>query len=377
MANQPKRARDYKSWQHPDVAGEDKRQKNALLSRTVNQPAPSGLSTVADLVKQMAGMSIQARNVGQCYEVYREMLADPERPTIFLGLAGPLIAGGLRQVIREMIAFGMVDVVVSTGAILYQDLYQARGYQHFHGHVDADDVRLRELWIDRIYDTYVDEIAFGETDSWIAAFADTLAPGVYSSRQFLHALCGVLADPDSILATCHRRGVPVFSPALNDSSIGIGLTEHHHFLVKENDAGVVINCIQDNYEIAQIVHRSAATAAFYVAGGVPKNYINDAVVMSYIFGNRPDGHRYALQMTTAVVQDGGLSSSTLSEAKTWGKVSKKAHAAMAWVEPTVSLPLVVTAAIQEKLHEGRPRLKFTWDGQLLKGIEEESPVAAD
>ncbi len=82
-------------------------------------------------------------------------------------------------------------------------------------------------------------------------------------------------------------------------------------------------------------------------------------------------------MTTAGVNDGGLSSSTLSEAKTWGKIDRQASHAMAWVEPTVAMPLVVTAAVQEKLHEGRPRLKFTWDGQMLKGIEKESPVAAE
>ena len=136
----------------------------------------------------------------------------------------------------------------------------------------------------------------------------------------MDALADRLDDPLSIVATCRRHGVPMFLPALNDSSIGIGLTEHHHRWVSSGKPGVVISSIQDNYELCQIVARSPATAAFFVAGGVPKNYINDAVVTSYVFGQPDHGHRYALQVTTAVTADGGLSGSTLDEAESWGKV---------------------------------------------------------
>ena len=359
----------YGAFLYPDLNAEGKQEKKDLLKSPVKAVVPSRVNTVADMIRAMGDMSIQARNVGLAYRVLKDMLADADRPTVLLGLAGPLIAGGLRQVIREMVEYGLVDVVVSTGAILYQDLYQARGYNHYKGKVEADDKRLRDLYIDRIYDTYVDEVGFGKTDSWVAAFADSLEPGNYSSRQFLAALGEVIENPLSILGTCSRRGVPVFAPALNDSSIGIGLTEHHHRLVTEGARGVTINSIQDNYELTQIIALSPATAAIYVAGGVPKNYINDSVVMSYIFGREDKGHRYAIQMSTAVTADGGLSSSTLDEAESWGKIRKGARRAMAWVEPTVALPLLVTAALQEKLHEGRKRLGFTWEGQLLKKLD--------
>lgn len=369
MPNTPDPRRLGFAFIYPELDEAAKKRKAGILRTPIRPLVPSRVEGVSDLVRALSGMSIQARRLGQCYEVLEQMLRDPERPTVLLGLAGPLIAGGLRQVIREMVEHGLVDVVVSTGAILYQDVYQARGHQHYKGTPDADDAKLRDLLIDRIYDTYVDEKAFGDTDTWIGLLADEMRPGAYSSRQFMDAIADEIDDPDSIVATCRRRGVPMFVPALNDSSIGIGLTEHHHRCIQSRREGVQISSIQDNYELTQIVARSPATSAIYVAGGVPKNYINDSVVMGYIFGIRDRGHRYALQVTTAVTADGGLSSSTLDEAKSWGKVAKKAERSMAWVEPTVALPLLVTAALQDGLAAQRPRIALTWNGQILEKLD--------
>ncbi|HTO71409.1 MAG TPA: deoxyhypusine synthase family protein [Myxococcota bacterium] len=365
----PKHDAQASEWPEPELTPEELARKAEFFAQRVRAPAPSQTRTVADLVRAYAGMSIQARNLGSAYEVFEAMLRDPERPTILLGIAGPLIAGGLRQVIRELVEFNLVDVVVSTGAILYQDIYQARGFAHYRGSTHADDAELRELYVDRIYDTYVDEVAFANTDTWIGKIADGLPPGAYSSRQFMDVLADRLDDPLSIVTTCRRLGVPMFVPALNDSSIGIGLTEHHHRSVSQGKPGVVISSIQDNYELGQLVARSPATGAFFVAGGVPKNYINDAVVTSYVFGRPEQAHRYALQITTAITADGGLSGSTLEEAESWGKVAHGATRAFAWVEPTVSLPLLATAAIEEELYKGRPRLSLGWNGQLLERFE--------
>lgn len=339
--------------------------KKGLLTRVVEQIDLEKSRTVADLVEGFEGMSVQARNIGKCAKVFERMLTDKDRPTILMGLAGPLIAGGLRKVIRDMIEYGLVDVVVSTGAILYQDVYQARGFRHFVGDPDADDSELRDLLVDRIYDTYVDEEKFWETDCWIGKFADGLEPRNHSSREFLEKLAGALDDPQSILKTAAKHGVPVFAPALNDSSIGIGLTEHYHRKRVRKEPHLSIDSIRDNYELTQMVVKSKSTAAIYVAGGVPKNYINDSVVMSYIFGRETGGHRYCFQLTTDSPHWGGLSGSTLKEATSWGKVAKKASRAMAFVEPTVALPLVVAYALQKGLYKNRKRLRLAWQGDIL------------
>ncbi len=345
---------------------EQRTEKDALFSEPVDQLSLTETTSVADLVESMAGMSIQARNVGRCAQVLKGMYADPARPTVMLGLAGPLVAAGLRNVIRDLIAAGGVDVVVSTGAILYQDIYQARGFAHYRGTPDADDTVLRDLHIDRIYDTYVDEDRFWDTDTWIGHIADELEPGTYSSRQFMDHIADHLDDEESIVATCRRRGIPMFVPALNDSSIGIGLTENRVRSLKEGRRGIGIDSIQDNHELVQIVVSSPATAAIYVAGGVPKNYINDSVVMAYLYGMER-GHDYAIQVTTAVTADGGLSSSTLKEARSWGKIKGQARCAMAWVEPSVSLPLLVGYVLGRRLTADRAPLRLEWDGPHLKG----------
>ncbi|MCK4413358.1 MAG: deoxyhypusine synthase family protein [Candidatus Eisenbacteria sp.] len=341
--------------------------KKALLARPVEPLALTPTTSVAELVEAMAGMSIQARNIGQCAQVLQALYRDPDRPTVMLGLAGPLVAAGLRKVIRDLIAGGAIDVVVSTGAILYQDIYQARGFGHYRGTPQADDTQLRRLRIDRIYDTYVDEDRFWQTDSWVGHLADTLEPRNYSSRQFMDCIADQLDDEESIVVTCRRHGVPMFVPALNDSSIGIGLTEHRVRALRENRPGIAIDSIQDNHELVQIVVQSPKTAAIYVAGGVPKNYINDSVVMSYLYGMER-GHDYAIQVTTAVTADGGLSGSTLSEAQSWGKIDEEARFAMAWVEPSVSLPLLAGYIFGKRLTAKRPPLRFEWEGTMLTAL---------
>ncbi len=342
--------------------------KKQLLTTPVKQIKVARGARASDILLAMSGMSIQARNLGRCAMALSSMYADRKRPTVLLGLAGPLIAAGLRNVIRDLVAGGYVDVVVSTGAIIYQDIYQARGFNHYVGTPAADDNALRRLRIDRIYDTYVDEEKFWDTDTWCGRIADQMAPGNYSSRQYLDFVGSKIRDTDSILHQCHKLGVPVFSPALNDSSIGIGLTEHRHRCTRNNRKGIAIDSIADNYELTQIVVSSPSTAAIYVAGGVPKNYINDSVIMSYIFGLER-GHDYAVQVTTAVTQDGGLSGSTLGEAQSWGKIDKDARFAMAWVEPSVSLPLLAAYVFDKHPAPPRQRLKFTWEGNILADLK--------
>ena len=345
-----------------------KKRKKTFLKDAILSFDPAKVKSVLNLVDSYKNMSIQARRIGQCASVYENMLKDKRRPTVLLGLAGPLIAGGLREVIRDMIAYGIVDSIVSTGAILYQDLYQALGNRHSKGTPYADDAVLRDHYINRIYDTYVDDEKFVKTDAWVSDFAGTLENRNYSSREFLYLLGKKIKDKKSILATASKFGVPIFSPALNDSSIGIGLTDYYHSRALLETPKLTIDAIRDNYELTQIVVKSKSTSAIYVAGGVPKNFINDSVVMGYIFGKNTGGHTYAFQLTTDVPHWGGLSGSTLEEAKSWGKVSTKAEKAMAFVEPTVSLPMIVSYVMQKGLWKKRRRLVFQWKKDALKKI---------
>lgn len=354
----------YSSLGYTKLSVADQERRKEILHERVKHVQLKKGTTVAELVESMSDMSIQARNIGQCAQVLKNMYQDKDRPTVFLGLAGPLIAAGLRQVIRDLVVNNAVDVIVSTGGIIYQDIYASFGHGHYKGTHRAEDPTLYDLNIDRIYDTYIDEELVARTDRFCKLVADEMEPGNYSSRAYLDKLAERIGDEESILFQCKKHSVPVIVPALNDSSIGIGLTEHRVRAQEAGKKGIAIDSIQDNHELVQIVVKSPKTAAFYVAGGVPKNYINDSIVMSYIYGS-DRGHDYALQITTAVTQDGGLSSSTLSEARSWGKINKKARFAMAWVEPSVSLPLLAGYIFGKELTKKRPRLKFEWNNDKL------------
>ncbi len=338
-----------------------------MLTKAIRAVDVTRVRGLGDLLQQFQGTSIQARNLGRCLEVWENALTDPKRPTIFLGLAGPLIAAGLRKTIRDLIDWGLVDVVVSTGAVLYQDLYQTIGGRHWMGTPTADDVRLRELYLDRIYDTYVDELKFEETDRAIGKVTEGFPARPASSREFLGFLGQEFPSSDSILATAARRGVPVFSPALIDSSIGIGLTLHYQ-ANRGKPSRFLLDAVRDNYELVQILSASPRTAVVYLGGGTPKNWINDGIVMAnYAFGREGEGHYYALQLTTDVPHWGGLSGSTLDEAQSWGKIAKTATRAMAHVEASIGLPLLVGALWdRRRIWKGRRRLRFSWTGDEVR-----------
>jgi deoxyhypusine synthase len=343
------------------------RRRARILKKSVRPVDVTRGKGLGDLLEQFGSASIQARNLGRCLQVWENALTDPKRPTILLGLSGPLIAAGLRKVLRDLVDWGVVDVVVSTGAILYQDLYQSIGGRHWMGSPTADDVELRDLYLDRIYDTYVDELKFEETDRTIGRITDDFPRRPASSREYLAFLGARFPDRDSILATAARRGVPVFSPALIDSSIGIGLTLQYQANRGRSDR-FILDAVRDNYELVQILTHSPRTAVAYVGGGTPKNWINDGIVMAnYAFGREGEGHYYALQVTTDVPNWGGLSGSTLDEAQSWGKISRTATRAMAIVEASIGIPLLAGALWDRRnVWRGRPRLRFDWTGDRVR-----------
>ncbi|MBC7120794.1 MAG: deoxyhypusine synthase family protein [Candidatus Methanosuratus sp.] len=345
----------------PEVIAERK----ALLSQPVEPVDPENAVTIKDLVESWKGCGIQSRSLAECATVYEGMLLDPDRPTVMIGLSGALIAGGLRKVLSTMIKKGIVDVIVSTGAILYQDYYTAMGYRHYKGTPNADDSVLHDLYIDRIYDAYVDEIGFVKCDDAISEFCTTLEQRRYSTREFLYSLGSTIRDDDSILYNAYKYGLPIFCPAIADSSIGIGLAGYYRWAKENRTDTFVIDVMRDNFEIAQIVLKSKKTGSIYIGGGVPKNYINDAAVML----DYTRGHSYAFQITADSPHWGGLTGSTLDEAKSWGKISTKATRATAYVESTIGLPLIVGYILQKGVHSGRKRLRFDWNGECLEIVQ--------
>ncbi|TFG54857.1 MAG: deoxyhypusine synthase [Methanomassiliicoccus sp.] len=252
----------------------------------------------------------------------------------------------------------------------YQDFYQARGYSHYKCSPRCDDLALRELFVDRIYDTLVDEDKFRETDEVIGDIAGELEPKGYSSREFMEILGSSIDDEGSILYNAVKYGVPIIVPALNDSSIGIGLTGLYYRRRMANEPFMRIDPIRDNWEITQIKIHSEKTAVIYIGGGVPKNYIQQTEVICETLGYDRGGHHYAVQITQDTPQWGGLSGCTFEEAQSWGKINRDANKSVAYVEASIGLSLMVGYILQSGVWKDRKRLKYTWDGDMLTKTEQ-------
>jgi deoxyhypusine synthase len=339
--------------------------KTSRFLRTPVEPFAVEAGTgVDELLARMERVSFQGRNLATARRIWEKMLGS--ECTIFLGVAGALSAGGMRLVLAHLLAERYVDCLVSTGANLYHDLHETRGRHHYLGSPREDDAALQRDKIDRVYDTYASEAEFCDNDEWIAAFALTLERRSYTSREFLYRLGEHLwneTGQDGILTAAYRANVPIFCPAISDSSIGMGLSQARH---RDPQAGHV-DVIGDIIESANIVIRRPQTASVVFGGGTPKNFINQASVQAEFYDDRVGGHKYALQVVTDVPHFGGASGSTLEEAKSWGKLANDAEQVTVHADATIALPILVSALAtgSAEAAAARKRINFDLRGPVL------------
>ncbi len=316
-------------------------EKRRYLQLPVEQLDPTAFDAVP-LLDAMGKTAFQARNLARAAQIYDRMLTDREC-TIILCLAGSLVSAGLGRTIAVLLEHNMADAVVATGAnIVDQDFFEALGFRHYIGSSEVDDNVLRELHIDRIYDTFIDEDELRICDHTMAEIADGLPPQAYSSREFIREMGKWLVEKGkgegSITRLAYEKGIPVFCPAFSDSSAGFGLVYHQWH---RPDRHVAIDSVKDFLELTKIKIASRETGLVMIGGGVPKNFAQDVVVAADVLGVETPMHRYAIQITVADVRDGGLSGSTLKEASSWGKVAQGLEQ-MVFAEATVALPLLVS-----------------------------------
>jgi deoxyhypusine synthase len=329
---------------------------------------------VDDLLARMEHISFQGRSLATARRIWERMLGSD--CTIFLGAAGALSAGGLRLVIAHLIEHRYIDCLVSTGANLYHDLHETRGRRHFVGSPQADDAALQADRIDRVYDTYASEEEFCENDEWIAAFVLTLERRPHTSREFLYRLGEHLwqtTGNDGILTAAYRAGVPIFCPAISDSSIGMGISQARH---ADPSAGH-IDVIGDIIESANLVIRRPRTASVVLGGGTPKNFINQASVQAEFYDDRVGGHRYAIQIVTDVPHFGGASGSSLEEARSWGKLATDAEQITVHADVTIALPVLASALASSagETLAARTPLRFDLSGPVMAVDERPFPDA--
>ena len=311
------------------------------------------------IIESMDKMSFTSRDTARASGIFNEMLSD-KNCTTFLTLAGSTSAAGCMKIYSDMIKYKMIDVVVATGAsIIDMDFFEALGYKHYQGSQFQDDTELRKNYIDRIYDTYIDEEELQACDKAICDVANTLEPRSYTSREFIKELGKYLKTngkkKGSLIETAYDNNVPIFCPAFTDSSAGFGLVMHQE---KNPQKCLTIDSIREFRELTEIKIKSKASGLFMIGGGVPKNFVQDTVVCAELLGKEVDMHKYAVQITVADTRDGACSSSTLKEASSWGKVDVSKEQ-MVFAEATSVLPLIVSDAYHRKHWEQRKPKNFS------------------
>ena len=311
------------------------------------------------IIDSMSKMSFTSRDTARAAEIYNEMIAD-KNCTIFLTLAGSTSAAGCMKLYTDLVKYNMVDAIVATGAaIIDMDFFEALGFKHYQGSQFQDDTLLRKNYIDRIYDTYIDEEELQACDKAICDIANTLEPRSYTSREFIKELGKYLKTnskkKNSLIETAYDNNVPIFCPAFTDSSAGFGLVMHQE---QNPDKHMTIDSIREFRELTEVKLQSKQSGLLMIGGGVPKNFVQDTVVCAELLGKKVDMHKYAIQITVADTRDGACSSSTLKEASSWGKVNVTKEQ-MVFAEATSVLPLIVSDAYHRANWKNRDRKNFS------------------
>ncbi len=311
------------------------------------------------IISSMEKMSFVSRETANAAKIYNEMLSEKDC-TIFLTLAGSTSAAGCMHIYRDLVKYNMVDAIVATGAsIIDMDFFEALGFKHYQGSQFQDDTELRKNYIDRIYDTYIDEEELQHCDKVIGEIADSLEPRPYTSREFISELGKYLKKnakkKGSLIEMSYDHQVPIFCPAFTDSSAGFGLVMHQEKNPKKH---ITIDTIREFRELTEIKIKSKGSGLLMIGGGVPKNFIQDTVICAELLGKDVEMHKYAIQITVADTRDGACSSSTLKEASSWGKVDTTKEQ-MVFAEATSVIPLIASDAYHKGEWKKRDRKNFS------------------
>ena len=333
--------------------------KNDLLKKAVEHIDIASFDA-RPIIDAMDKMSFSSRDLARATQIFNRMLQD-QSCSILLTIAGSTSAGGCMQLYHDLVKYNMVDAIVATGAsIVDMDFFEALGHKHYQAAGTVDDNQLRDLYIDRIYDTYIDEEALQDCDKTILKIANQLPVRAYSSREFIHEMGRFLSEggarkKNSLVQLAYEKNVPIFCPAFTDSSAGFGLVMHQ---VQRPKQHITIDSVKDFRELTDVKIKAGTTGLLMIGGGVPKNFAQDTVVCAEMIGVEAEMHRYAIQITVADVRDGACSSSTLKEACSWGKV-ETTDEQMIYAEATTVLPLLASDAYHRGYWKERAAREFT------------------
>jgi deoxyhypusine synthase len=329
--------------------------RKELLSDITSKPDLT--ADPRDFLSKAERSGFQLGSLGKTIDVWKMMLRDPEC-NVYLGVAGAIVPAGLGPLLGQVVRHNMADVVYSTGAQVYHDLFEAFRGDHYKLRRQVPDAQLCRMDVDRIYDVVADDVEYQKFDERIAEKLTEFPPSSrYVTPLFLRKLVEILKPElrrdDGLTLSSMECGVPVFMPTFFDSSLAFALVHRRH---NEGDTPVNIDYTEDLYQQYLLFKESKVKGAIFIGGGVPKNHIQQLhpllQVIEGIYGHNEEGHGYGIQFTVDQPVWGGLSGCTLEESESWGKYNPESPRAVCYGDATINFYLAAATVFREM--EDRP-----------------------
>ena len=322
--------------------------------------------SVAGLLEKMEGTGLGARQLAEAHRIWLDMLGD--NTTIFVAASGALIPAGMRRLLAYVIKNRFVDVLVLSGPLIFHDLHETLGRQHFQAHPSMTEAELESAQIGRMWDLLASEEEYREANEWVGGFTNQLdQTRPYSTREFLHLLgreLSEIATEDGVLTAAYKSRAPIFCPAIADSAITVGIA-NERFEKKNN---FQFDLVQDMLDLTQIAARARVSGVLNIGGGTSRSFLQHMESATDLYKTPARGHKYAVQITSEGPHPGGRANAPAGdESLIFGKLARGATTAHVNCDATIALPILITSLSQTaaKYLKGRKRPNFTFMGREL------------
>ena len=347
---------------------------DSYFSKKLEPIKVSKQKPISQLLKEMGKTAYQGRKLGEAVDVWENMINSKDT-VIAMGFAGSMSTAGQWTIINWLMENRFIDVLVSTGANVSEDIVDAMGLGYYQGNHMVNDEQLLQDDVNRYYDVYGKETDYRKMEDVVTDYVMTCKEDYqYTSAEFLHGLGKYLGKKKipAISAVAAANGVPIFSPAMVDSAYG-----ETFLLAKNKGHNVHIDSVKEFDQFVTIGTKTKEVGVVYIGGGVPKD-LTQLIAISVSPMTEDQGvkgrkgglrkslqeyyypHKYAIQITTDSPQWGGLSGCTLEEAISWGKInSQTGSRAVCYCDATIALPLI-SHALAERVPEKRKGPDMSW-----------------
>jgi deoxyhypusine synthase len=345
------------------------------------------VGSFSDLLRGMAKTAFSGRSLGEAFEVVTEMVKDPDCKVV-MTLSGAMTIAKMGKVISKMIDTGMVQAIVSTGALMAHGLSEAVGLVHYRHDPRMSDEELFEKGYNRVYDTLEMEANLNYVEEFSRKALDELGgEAELSSEIVCRALGRVLAeqkDGSGVLRSAYLKKVPVYVPAFTDSELGLDLStwvmKRAQKKSPKGDPMALFGALPrynpylDLNSYARFALGAKKLGIFTIGGGVPRNWAQEVGpyvdIMNHRLGIelRPPRFHYAVRICPEPTHWGGLSGCTYSEGVSWGKFvpeSEGGRFAEVYADATTVWPLLIKGVLEEMAKGGPAHVPAT--GAVSRG----------